>query len=246
MTYHERPARKVFAAVAGWLTLAIGFGADAAAAQEQDPRGGYTGFFAAGVSEFATGELDDRLAAGGYPTFGNRGLGISLGAYRLLRSGVMLGGEWHFLGLGEKDHGGREIGLAGGYATLGVGYAVELSPRVRVYPRLGLGIGGMGLWTADDDADEGGEVGFDEALADSSAGSSFSTLSQGSGVVDVGAGAELLLGSRGGPVVGLRLGYVATPFDQGWSRNGRSLRGAPSASVAGPYVRVLVGWRRLR
>lgn len=105
-------------------------------------------------------------------------------------------------------------------------------------------IGGMGLWTEDEDADEGGTEGFDEALADSSAPSGFSTLSQGSGVVDVGAGGELLLGSRGaGPLVGLRLGYVATPFDQGWTRNGRRLRDAPQASVAGPYVRVTIGWK---
>jgi hypothetical protein len=65
--------------------------------------------------------------------------------------------------------------------------------------------------------------------------------------VDLGGGAELLLGTRGsGPPVGLRFGYIATPFDMGWTRDGRSLRGAPHATVAGPYVRLLIGWRRER
>lgn len=213
-------------------------------AQQQNNRGGYAGFVAAGVSGIATGELDSRLAASGYPTFGSRPRGLALGAYRLLRSGVMLGAEWHGLKLSEADHEGRGVGLGGGYATLAAGYAVEISPRVRVYPRLGLGAGGLGLWIEKADEEETSAGDFDEALRAPNADPERSVLSQTSMVVDYGAGAELLLDNRrGGPIVGLRLGLITTPFNMGWTRDGRSLNGAPEASVAGPYARLAIGWR---
>jgi hypothetical protein len=208
------------------------------------PRAGYTGFFATGLSEIATTGLNDRLAATGHPTFGSRPIAINLGAYRLLRSGVMLGGEWHFLDVGHDEHQGREVGLGAGYATLGIAYAFSPTQRVRVYPRLGLGIGGMGLWS--EERDSSVAVDLDSWLADPRADPEFTTLSQGSMVVDLGGGAELLLRRNGGPLVGARLGYVATPFDQGWTRDGRPVTGAPSATVAGPYVRIVMGWRRER
>jgi len=255
MTYHRSARSGPFTtvcaawrvAVAGILPVVIGIGAEPARAQAQASRGGYTGFFAAGISGVSTAELDDRLSARGYPAFGARPRGVALGAYRLLRSGVMLGGEWHVLSLGEEQHGGRDVWLGGGYATLGVGYAFELSRRVRVYPRLGVGVGGMGLWIENENTGAGGGVEFDEALAAPRADPEHSTLSQGSMAVDLRAGAEVLLRRRGGgPLVGLRVGYVATPFDQGWTRDGHSLSGAPEATVAGPYVRLALGWRRER
>ncbi len=230
----------------GLLTLGVGIEAERAEAQGRESRSGYTGFFAAGVSGISTGELNNRLAASGHPTFATTGRAFNIGAYRLLRSGLMLGGEWHYITLGDQEHEGRAVGLGAGYATLGIGYAVRLSPRVRFYPRLGLGVGGMGLWTEDENDGETHAVDFDGWLANPNGDPDQSTLSQGSMAVDLGAGAELLLGRRGanGPLLGLRVGYLATPFDRGWTLDGRSVSGAPAATVAGPYARVVIGWRR--
>jgi hypothetical protein len=209
------------------------------------PRAGYAGFVAAGVSAVATGELDDRLAASGHPTFGSRPVALNVGAYRLFRSGVMLGAEWHYLNVGDGEHQGRAVGLGAGYATLGLGYAVALSPRVRFYPRLGLGVGGMGLWSEVERDVGSGANDFAGWLANPTTDPDYATLSQASMVVDLGAGVELLLRGRGGggPLLGLRSGYVVTPFDQGWTQDGRSVSGAPDATVAGPYVRAVIGWR---
>jgi hypothetical protein len=240
-----RTAQEVIVAAA--LLLSVGIGAEPVHAQARDSRSGYTGFFAAGVSRIATGELDDRLAASGYPVFGSRPLALNIGAYRLWRSGVMLGGEWHYLDVGDAEHQGRVVGLGAGYATLALGYAVELSPRVRLYPRLGLGLGGMGLWSEEEGDVGSGTNDFEGWLANPNTDPDYATLSQGSMVVDVGAGAEVVLSRRGsGALVGLRLGYLATPFDQGWTRDGRSVSGGPDATVAGPYVRMVIGWRRER
>lgn len=202
-------------------------------------------YFSAGVSGIATGELDDRLKSRGYPTFGRTAAALGLGAYRLLSGGVMLGGEAHGLVIGEEPHQGREVGLGGGYATLGVGYSVQLSPRARMYPRLGLGAGGLALWSerAPD------TVRFDDVLADPRPRPDREpVLSRDGLVVDLGAGAEFLSGGRGGLLLGVRLGYLATWFGSGsnWQLHERTASGGPAASIAGPYVRVVIGggWRR--
>lgn len=226
--------------------LALGFGDAGTADAQQALLGPGAAYLTAGVSGIATGELEDRLAARGYPTFGRAATALGIGAYRTLRSGVMLGGEAHGLIMGEERHEDRTVGLGGGYATLGVGYMVPLSPRARIYPRLGLGAGGLGLWieSAPDMVD------FDEVLADPQPERGRQpVLSRDGLVVDLGAGAELLPSGRGrGALIGLRLGYLLTRFGAGanWQLYDRTASGGPAATIAGPYVRVVVGgaWPR--
>lgn len=239
-----RIARRVTGA--GLFALALGAGrAEAAAAQGGWLRAPDAGFISGGVSRIATGELDERLAARGYPTFGTTATAVGIGGYWSLPSGVMLGGEWHGLVVGDEPHEGRTVGLGGGYATVGVGYAVDLSPRVRVYPRLGLGAGGLALWF-ENRADT---VGFDEVLANPGPlpGRRQPVLSHDGVVVDLGAGAEFLPGGRG-PLVGLRLGYLAALFgsDSDWQLYEYTASGGPSGTIAGPYVRAVVGVGRRR
>jgi hypothetical protein len=155
----------------------------------------------------------------------------------------MLGLEANGLVMGERPHEGGEVSLGGGYATLGVGYVVNLSPQARVYPRVGIGVGGLGLSIDTEDP-----VDFDDVLANPRpvAGRQPS-LSRSGMVFDIGAGLELLRASGDfGPIVGLRLGYLAAPFHSSWRRYEREAIGGPDASIAGPYVRVILGgaWRR--
>lgn len=208
------------------------------------------GFISLGVSNVSTGELDDELTAYGYPTFGQRAIRPSIGAYWDLPGAVLLGGEWHGIMLSEEPHAGGEVGLGGGYVTLGVGHAIDLSPRARIYPRLGLGFGGLGLWIEPDEDDgKGPPVGFDDALEDPSPGADRDfVMSRTHGAVDLGAGAEVMLGTRRGLLVGIRAGYLAAPFQSDWELplEDRPVTGGPSATVAGPYVQVVVGGGRRR
>ena len=235
--------------VTGAALLAMALGAAEARAQGSGggSGGAVVGYVAAGVSSIGTGDLDGSLAAGGYPTFGRTAAGVAIGAYLLLDGGVMLGGEWHGLIMDEHEHQGRDVGLGGGYGTLGVGYAMKVSPRVRIYPRLGVGGGGMGVWIQRD----GAEVGFDEVLAnpdlyarpDTAAGGGGEVvMNRGGAVLDLGGGAELLPGGWArGLMVGVRLGYLVAPFEGSWRMDDRPVRDAPSASIGGPYLRVIVG-----
>ena len=162
-------------------------------------------FIGGGISRIGTRPLDDRLADRGYPTFGQSAGAVSLGAYRLLSSGVMLGFEWHGLLIGDKQHAGREVSVAGGYGTLGVAYVNNLTPRLRAYPRVGIGGGGLAV-VFEEPADTSS---FDDVLANPTPAPDVHdpVLGRDGVVFDVGAGIEFLpSGRRAGPILGLRLG----------------------------------------
>jgi hypothetical protein len=199
-------------------------------------------FISIGSAHITTSELDDRLQANGYPTFGQSAKSGGIGAYRIFSNHLVFGGELTGLALGEKSHLGNEVGIGGGYATLGLGYMKQLSPRLRFYPRLGLGAGGVTMWIQRADT-----VTFDSVLANPQpVPERERLLSRDGGVLDFGAGLEFL--PKGGWLLGVRAGYVAAAFGSDtnwWLQNGTATDG-PKASIAGPYIRFVIGgaWRR--
>ena len=202
-------------------------------------------FIGGGVSGIGTGNLDERLAARRYPTFGTSAVGLVLGTYHILPGGLSVGGEWHGLIIGDEVHQGRDVGIGGGYGTLGLGYVVELSRGLRVYPRLGLGGGGMGMWFERDSV-----VNFDDVLADPKPTPDpprEPVLSRVSVLMDLGVGAEVLPGGIGrGLMFGVRLGYLVAPSSSEWQLYGHDVIGGPATSLRGPYIRGVIGVGRRR
>ena len=228
-------ARRV--ALGGALALGLA-GSAAPAAAQLDLLGPGAGFVSIGAAHLSTGELDDWLSARDYPTFGRTAVSIGLGGYRILSSGVMLGFEAQGFVIGDADHQDGEMGLGGGYATLGAGYAVDVSPRLRIYPRVGLGPGGMALWFQGADT-----LDFEEVVAERApAPGRDPNLARDGLVLDLGAGAEFIPAGRSGPMIGVRVGYLTGPFTSTWEMYEHSVSGGPDASIAGPYARVVVGW----
>ena len=236
-------SRIVRSAVAALVLACVPF--DVALAQGRDLFGAGAMYLGVGASGVATGRLDDRLAANGYPTFGKTAGGVNAGAHIVLPGGVTVGAEWHGLIIGDDTHNGRDVGVGGGYGTLGIGYVKEISPRVRVFPRFGLGGGGMGLWIERSE----GDVDFDDVLADPQPTDEDvrePVLSTASAVVDLGLGGELLPGAWArGLMFGVRLGYLAA-FNTDWQLRDQNVVGGPDANIGGPYIRATIGigWKR--
>jgi hypothetical protein len=205
------------------------------------------GYFAAGASGTKSAALDDHLAAQGYPRFGAGAMAVGIGGYATVAKRFMFGGEWTGLIKAEKQHQGRTLFLGGGYGTLGIGYAIKRSARTRVYPRIGLGGGGLGL-TFDSIEDS---VPFNNVLADPDAEADLTkpqpTLTRGHGVIDIGLGAEYMPSGTGrGTFIGFRLGVAAATSPGGWHLNHRPVSGGPEGTLTGPYFKVTIGaaaWR---
>ena len=224
----------------GTLALALAFsaGRPAPAAAQAELLGPGAGFISAGVAGIETDDLEAWLGERGYPTFGRSAGSIGIGAYRVLDNGLVLGFEFNGLGIGAEEHEGAEIGVGGGYATLGIGYAIQVSPRVRVVPRLGLGAGGMAIWVDRQDT-----VAFEQVLAQEVAVTDrMNSMGRDGLVADLGIGAEFLPRDRSGLLIGVRAGYLAGPASSEWESPDFEVAGGPDASIAGPYARITLGW----
>src|SRR4051812_11295527 len=84
---------------------------------QQALMGAGAAYFSSGGASITTKDLDDRLDARGYPTFGQHATEGGIGGYRLFRNHVVFGVEITGVNAGTKPHGGGEVGLSGGYAT---------------------------------------------------------------------------------------------------------------------------------
>jgi hypothetical protein len=236
---------KVFAMTA-LTAITFAAGSPARAQAQASLLGPGAAYIGGGISQLETGALNDRLAANGYPTFGRTAGSPGIGAYRILSNGLMLGIEATGLVMDEKMHDGREVRIGGGYATLGVGYLVPLSRRTRVYPRLGVGGGGLSLVIREKED----TVLFDDVLSNPQPAASHdeTILTHAGFVVDLGGGLEFLPSRRGGsPLIGLRVGYLLAASNNDWDNVYQGVAtGGPEASISGVYLRVVIGgaWRR--
>ena len=67
-------------------------------------------------------------------------------------------------------------------------------------------------------------------------------------MIDAGVQADMQFATRhmgshrGGPVLGLRVGYVFAPFIGDWHLDDNSIAGGPEVGLTGPYVTVLLGF----
>ena len=193
------------------------------------------GFFSAGGARIENGELDDALAAAEYPTFGRQVLTIGGGGYFVHGSGILIGGEGVWVLTGDAAHEGRSVSLSGGFGLLNVGYMAPLAGRLRAYPLLGFGGGGTNLRIGAQPTSES----FGDLLADPNRQTSLSRVSM---LASIGGGLEFRSSrSSTGLLVGVRAGYMFAPVSSAWRLDGNVVGAAPDTSLAGPFVRVLVG-----
>lgn len=236
--------RRLIRGVQGWLppltscVVALGLATDVATAQEgaerPSPRAG-AWFLGIGGSGVEIGDVNRRLDALGYPTFGRTMLTLGGGGYGVTAGGILLGGEGYGLLSGEEAHQGRSVSLRGGYGLFNLGYRVRLAPRLGAYPLLGIGAGAIGLRVGSrptDDAFEG-VLGAPDRQA---------RLTRRSLLLSLGAGAEYRPTTLGrGFLIGVRAGYLFAPSSGSWRLDDHPIAAGPDASLAGPYIRLMIG-----
>jgi len=235
--------RMISAVLAGMAVVSAGL-ADPAEAQRtrgHEARDG-AAFLSVGWQRMDLGELNLRLTAAGYPTFDEQRLTLGGGAYSF-RDRVVLGAEGHaVVGPGETTlDGNHRTRLTGGIGTVHLGYTVVRTPRLRIHPMIGLGGAGATLDIVDRTAPS-----FDDVLAQPGRNA---RLVSGSLILDASVGSTIRLtdsvrprGGRGGLALGVRAGHGFAPFAGEWRmESGNDVAGGPEVTLAGPYVRVMVG-----
>lgn len=206
------------------------------------------GYFLFGSGKFEVGDLSLALEDKGYSSVSRSPLNgladsfisFGLGSHGVV-NGVLIG--WELNGLTSRETttstGSYRTALTGGYGFFNVGYLTYSMNGLDIYPMLGIGGGGLSLKLA-----ARRTLSFDQILADPEQSVELKT---GGFLLNPALGLDYMLSlssaekREGGVVLGLRVGYVLAPLKGAWRMDGADVVGGPQASVAGPYVHLVVG-----
>ncbi len=215
--------------------LATGAGA-------RERRGEGHGYFYAGTSFLELDKLNDALTAQGYPSFSTQLFSMGGGGHAFIGR-IVLGGQGHALFSKSKDvvigSTPYKTSLSAGIGMFDLGYVVTPPGRLKVFPMVGIGGGGMEMTIV-----EKQPPAFEEILKNPARGAN---LSMGIFLLNFALGLDYLVvtgrdkGGMGGLVLGLEVGYTFTPFFAAWSADEIEITGGPDTGVTGPYVRLKIG-----
>jgi hypothetical protein len=195
---------------------------------------GGSGYFSFGVSFLSLDKLNQVLGDNNRAQFQSSFLNIGGGGYGVL-SKVMIGGEGFGILSQKRDKENFRSVLSGGYGFFNLGYIIYDGEKLRFYPMVGIGGGGLNLKIF-----EMSEVDFKDAVKNPKKifDASFSSLS-----VKSELGVEYKIGRRyGGWMLGLKVGYVFSPVVGDWKLGDEVvLRNGPEVGINGFYLRLNFG-----
>src|SRR5688500_6051307 len=110
----------------------------AATAQAQVARGGFVGV---GVHHSDVEDLNERLAAHGYPTFSKNFLSFS-GGYNWWTRSLVWSIDGHGLFQPAETNAGHETSLTSAYGLISMGLPIRPAHNVFLYPMISVGGGG--------------------------------------------------------------------------------------------------------
>lgn len=198
-----------------------------------------------GYSMFGSGtiginDVNAKFESKGYSMMSDDFFSVGGGGHAIINNRWIIGGEGHNL-LGDAATSGNfKTSMNLTYVFFDMGYIVYSIKDLRIYPLIGLGVGGMNLKITEDVT----SLSFDEMLDDPQRGSEMSTSGL---VLNVACGIDYLLSfgadetGRGGLLFGIRAGYTLSPFKGSWMMDDLEISGAPEIGMTGPYIRFLFG-----
>ena len=192
------------------------------------------GYFSFGISFLDLDKLNRVLSDNNRAQFQSSFLNIGGGGYGVLNK-IIIGGEGFGILGQKKDKENFRCVLSGGYGFFNLGYIIYDVERLRFYPMVGIGGGGLNLKIFEmKGADFNDAISNPKKIFDAS----FSSLSVKSEV-----GIEYKIGRRyGGWIFGFKIGYVFSPISGDWRMGDEvALTNGPRVGINGFYFRLNVG-----
>lgn len=201
------------------------------------------GYFMIGWSGLDLGDLNAALVSLGYPKFDESFLSLG-GAGHFTVGRLVIGGQGHAYLSESRDAalpaGNYRTELSGGVGFFDLGYQFVRCSRAHAAILVGLGGGQLSLKMND----LGGPA-FEDVLTDPGRGSELTTASF---LIDLGVSLDMLAGcvnrrgACGGPLLGVRAGYILAPVKGDWQLDDRDIAGGPRFGMEGAYVRAMLGF----
>jgi len=201
---------------------------------------GGMGYSILGKSFINLGDLNSHLESRGYTAMSDNFFTVGGGGHAIMGNRWIIGGEGFSL-LGDDVTGNnhkQSITIGCGFFNLG--YVVYSIHDLIVYPMLGIGGGGMSFKISEDIS----SVTFDNILDDPERNTEITTSEF---LLDLGGGISYLLSfgkdetDMGGMFIGIRGGYMISPFRGDWMLDDIEITGAPDMGIKGPYIRIMIG-----
>jgi hypothetical protein len=222
----------------------LGAAAPRALADDCDTRHHFGGgYFMIGWSALQLDDLNAALVAHGYPKFDESNLSLGGGGHFTMGR-LVLGGQGHGYLSQSRDaflaSGTYRATLTAGIGFFDIGYQIVQGGRARVACLVGLGGGQVQMKTVDLSGPT-----FEDVLTDPGRSAELTTSGF---LLDLGVSADLLTrrighhGMYGGPLLGVRAGYIVAPVKGDWKLGDRDIAGGPRMGIEGAYVRALLGF----
>lgn len=232
----------------GWTAaavIALALGAAAQTAGENAPsavsngsREGW-GYVLVGLHNVGLSDLNGPMVSQGYSRFGETFFSLGGGGMVVLGR-LILGGEGYALFDRTTTRGPVKGRLGAGCGFFDLGYLFWQQDQFRAYGLLGLGGGGWTLRLTDS-----ASVPLENVLGNPGRSSTLTTAGF-MACLSVGADWTVRLGGgeggEGGASFGLRAGYNLAPFKSEWKMQDFEIDPGTKMGLAGPFVRLVVGF----
>jgi hypothetical protein len=200
---------------------------------------GGMGYFMTGVGINDIGNLNSVLKDHAYWDMSDMFYSIGGGGHAIIKR-FIIGGEGHTIIGDAVTSGDTKTSLLGGYGLANVGYLVFSTKKLRLYPLVGFGGGGLTFKIVDTQ----GSPSFQELLDHPTRSVEMST---GCLLVSMSLGFDYLIAQEetemgvGGMILGFRAGYNFALSKGEWEFDGVAVSNGPEIGFTGPYFRLIIG-----
>jgi hypothetical protein len=201
---------------------------------------GGVGYSMFGRGTIGIGGLNTKLESKGYSRMSESFFSVGGGGHGIVNNRMIIGGEGHTLLGDAATSGNYKNSITISYIFFDLGYIVYSLKELRLYPLLGVGVGGMNLKITE----EVKSLSIDDALDNPQRGIELST---GGFLLNFALGIDYLLifgqdeTTKAGMILGIRAGYTFAPSKGSWSMDEIEVSGAPEIGITGPYIRFTLG-----
>ncbi len=198
------------------------------------------GYFIFGHNVLDIKNFNDTLKNNGYSTMSDSFVSFGGGGHAIIDN-LVIGGEGHGLSGREEDIGNDyKASIKAGYGFFNIGYVIFNVENLSIYPLLGIGGGGIDVKIS-----EISSPSFNDILNNPERSVELTT---GGILISLSLCTEYLLslgegygGTKGGIIVGLRIGYTWSP-SYNWTLDGSNIPGSPNVGINGYFIRLSIGF----
>jgi hypothetical protein len=188
--------------------------------------GGF-GWFETGIQQTNLENLNNELKANYSAELNETFISLGGGGYSVIKN-LMLGGEGKGFRTNSSSGNNTAITMTGGYGLFDLGYMVYYRQKLSIFPKLGLGAGGITLETAKKNTDFSGALSLGQT----------STETYETYLIDVGLGVMYQVSHW---MVGIHAGYLYALTDDKWSAADIELSNGPAINLTGVYMKLTIG-----